>query len=377
MILRQPLHKNFDSLFHKSSSSNLQIDSLDGLRGIAVLFVIFSHMSNSGIHLSPTLNFSGSGKYGVFLFFVLSSFLLTLPMINRESTQFFNKGSWLRYFARRFFRIFPLFSIVLLLNFYFYFTTKVALITPFSFESFLQHIVLIKGESIFWTIPVEFKYYFVLPIVGFAFTLILKRKIILVVAFVTVLICLNIFYLFPPKDSIMNTVSLGPYLPIFLLGSFSAFLHSKITSCGGIKSNFLRIAFELSALGILMIIVILIPCFYSIIIGKTIETFKFHKDFLLFGLLWSSFLLFYLNGNQHISQILSSRFLRFIGIVSFSAYLLHMPVIKIINKMILLNPPIKVVLIIILTLSLSVLSHLIIEKPFIKISIRKPKVNMD
>jgi hypothetical protein len=74
--------------FDKTSSTNLQFGSLDGLRGIAVLFVVLSHLSNAGFNLTPVLNFAGSGKYGVFLFFVLSAFLLTFPLIDRNAAQF-------------------------------------------------------------------------------------------------------------------------------------------------------------------------------------------------------------------------------------------------------------------------------------------------
>lgn len=372
MLLKRLLRNISNSFFIKPSTTNFQIDSLDGLRGIAVLFVIFSHMSNMGINLSPTLNFSGSGKYGVFLFFVLSSFLLTLPIVNRKSTHFWDKDIWLRYFNRRLFRIFPLFSLVLFLNFCFSLATNVTLITTFSFTNFVRHITLIEGKSIFWTIPVEFKYYFVLPIVGFVFVSILKRKTIPVVIFIVVLIYLIMFHFWPPKDSIMNTVSLGTYLPIFLLGSLSAFLHSKIINYGGIKSNYLRFVFESLSLTIFFVIIILVPHFYSIATDKIIDLKIFHRDFLLFGLLWSFFLLFYLNGSQFISRILSTRFLRFIGIVSFSAYLLHLPIIKIINEIIFITQPLKVFLIIVVTLSISALSHLIIEKPFMKFSLRKP-----
>ena len=52
------------------SDNKLQINSLDGLRGLAVLAVFLSHTSNKGIFLIPNADFSGIGKSGVFLFFV-------------------------------------------------------------------------------------------------------------------------------------------------------------------------------------------------------------------------------------------------------------------------------------------------------------------
>ena len=45
--------------------------ALDGLRGLAVLLVVLSHASLHNVYLFPGLDFSGMGKPGVFLFFVL------------------------------------------------------------------------------------------------------------------------------------------------------------------------------------------------------------------------------------------------------------------------------------------------------------------
>ena len=57
------------------------LDALDGLRGLAVLVVIGSHLSNVGMLPRPGL--SGTGKSGVYLFFVLSAYLLTRILLQR------------------------------------------------------------------------------------------------------------------------------------------------------------------------------------------------------------------------------------------------------------------------------------------------------
>ena len=44
---------------------------------LAVLLVLLSHASNVQIFLWPGLDFRGTGRAGVFLFFVLSAYLLT------------------------------------------------------------------------------------------------------------------------------------------------------------------------------------------------------------------------------------------------------------------------------------------------------------
>src|SRR6218665_2303652 len=55
--------------------------SLDGIRGTAALIVLLSHTSLAGQTLAPWLNFGGTGHVGVYLFFVLSAYLVTLSFI--------------------------------------------------------------------------------------------------------------------------------------------------------------------------------------------------------------------------------------------------------------------------------------------------------
>lgn len=90
------------------------IRSLDGLRGIAILMVMFSHFCFIGENLSndvPIERLLLSGYLGVDLFFVLSGFLITGILLDHQHRQ-----RYLRVFYwRRALRIFPLYYFVLLL----------------------------------------------------------------------------------------------------------------------------------------------------------------------------------------------------------------------------------------------------------------------
>lgn len=195
-----------------------------GLRGIAVLFVVLSHLSNAGFNLMPVLNFAGSGKYGVFLFFVLSAFLLTFPLIGRTAKQFRHAGFWLSYALRRVLRIFPLYIVILLVSYLFSTLQPTPYVIELSGKELLDHLTLQAGKSIYWTVPVEFKYYLVLPFVAAGFALLLRRRLRWgLVCIAAVLATLH--WLWPARESELNTVELIPYLPIFLLGSLAAFAH--------------------------------------------------------------------------------------------------------------------------------------------------------
>ena len=82
---------------------------IDGLRSIAVFFVILFHFYSSV--------FTG-GYLGVDVFFVISGYVITLTIFKR-----FNKNQKIDvflFYKKRFFRIFPLLFVVILTSFIFY-----------------------------------------------------------------------------------------------------------------------------------------------------------------------------------------------------------------------------------------------------------------
>jgi len=90
-----------------------KLQSLDGLRAVAILLVFFHHMQQ---HI-PAVNlpvrvmkmYVAQGWMGVDLFFVLSGFLITGILLDtREAGNFFTG-----FYARRVLRIFPLYYLVL------------------------------------------------------------------------------------------------------------------------------------------------------------------------------------------------------------------------------------------------------------------------
>jgi peptidoglycan/LPS O-acetylase OafA/YrhL len=84
--------------------SEKHIDSLDGLRGIAILLVFFFHYLPRNLH-NPLSWLASLGWSGVDLFLVLSGFLITGILYDtRRSGNFFRA-----FYARRALRLFPLY----------------------------------------------------------------------------------------------------------------------------------------------------------------------------------------------------------------------------------------------------------------------------
>src|SRR3989304_8888623 len=135
--------------------------AIEGMRGIAALLVAISHLANNGYPLIPGIDLGGTGRSAVYLFFVLSAFLLMNQFLTADRARLV--AFTVDYLIRRTFRILPLFAAVLLL----YALAGVAWwstdreSSPLSIESALWHLALFEGRDFFWAVPVEFKFYLV------------------------------------------------------------------------------------------------------------------------------------------------------------------------------------------------------------------------
>jgi peptidoglycan/LPS O-acetylase OafA/YrhL len=140
------------------SSNNQHLPVLDGFRGLAAYTVVVSHATNA-TNLAGGLLGNGAGQVGVMLFFVLSGFLMGLLYLGTP----FDRISVWRFAIRRVARVVPLYYIML----------TIALIaagvggliardlTLYAVvpSDLIYHYSFIYGTSVFWTIPVELQFY--------------------------------------------------------------------------------------------------------------------------------------------------------------------------------------------------------------------------
>ena len=209
------------------TNQKLYVHALDGLRGMAVMAVFLSHTSLSGHYALPFLNSAGTGKMGVFLFFILSSFLLTYPfLLKREKA--FTKYAIINFSYRRFFRIYPLFVLYLFVAMVSSFLLPSVLNRPdsgipfyLSPLEFLQHIFLQQGKGVTWSILVEFRYYFVLPLIAYVYAVVFKGDFWKSMVTTIVLIVLSQQWI-PQTDVLNNDTRLLPYAPVMLTGTMLA-----------------------------------------------------------------------------------------------------------------------------------------------------------
>lgn len=352
---------------------NKKIPSLDGLRGFAALLVILSHTSLNKMYFFPHLDFSGFGKFGVFLFFLLSAFLLTYPFLKPEK-KLFSKAAMIRYWQRRTLRIYPLYITYLLAALVSTFLLDrmaniqgVGIPFPLTTTEFLKHITLLEGKSITWSIAVEFKFYFFLPLIAWGMKI--SRKIHPYYPYILLLSLIILSQLISPQgSSSTNDIRLLPYTPIFITGMILAQLQTDIDAAGGIKNSLQTTVKYITALCIISILY-QTPAIYSLL-NENVPSDFFHKRFIQFSILWGFVLFSIINSNGILKSIFSSHILRFFGAISFSLYLFHPVLISVVNK-IKADSPFDAWIVLGTTSLLACMSYYYFEKPISKIDFFK------
>jgi peptidoglycan/LPS O-acetylase OafA/YrhL len=145
----------------KPAGSLSYLPSLDALRAFAVCLVLHHHWVGP-----PDLP---TGPIGVWIFFVLSGFLITRILLSaRADTLHGNRHALLHFYGRRFLRIFPLYYFVLILGLFF--SEALRRDWPW-YVTYLQNYRMIWAsdpDGMFgvhlWTLAVEEQFYLVWPL---------------------------------------------------------------------------------------------------------------------------------------------------------------------------------------------------------------------
>ncbi|HET9096161.1 MAG TPA: acyltransferase, partial [Candidatus Baltobacteraceae bacterium] len=147
-----------------------RIRYVDGLRALAVLLVVAHHVMLHSPALHTPVPFASwahvmlEGSHGVDLFFVLSGFCLSYPLLQRLRTEHGARFEVSRYFAKRIVRIVPPYyaavALLLLIPATHAGVTAADVVKQLLF--FDWHTAFLNGS--FWTLCVELRWYFFFPI---------------------------------------------------------------------------------------------------------------------------------------------------------------------------------------------------------------------
>ncbi|OJT50072.1 acyltransferase family protein [Pseudomonas moraviensis] len=284
---------------------NTRYSGADGIRGFACLIVVFVHAS--AIFFSETyMPLAGTGKIGVWLFFVLSAFLLT----SKFESSGFSPYQLFSYALGRFLRIIPLFSIVVVL-YYIFGTAKID-----TTQDLKAALLLTQGFAHLWTIPVEFKFYLALPV--FAFLLVAAKRGggQAGAALATVALIGMQQWAWPYWETPESSISTHFYLSCFTIGCYCAvsidFYRKYISG---------RIATAL-AVFVIGCMVLSSPIMRYLLLDMPMDKWLQNK-FVYLSVLWGVFILALADGKGAIGCIMQSSVMKKIGAWSFSVYLIH------------------------------------------------------
>lgn len=372
-----------DVLFagRRLSDNRFQTDALDGLRGAAALIVFLSHTSNHGKYFLPNFNFTGIGKSGVWLFFVLSAFLLTSQFIEKQRTAF-SREALFNYSLRRVFRIYPLYIfyllIALLTSLFWYRLTGAHRATGIPFLltpiQFLQQATFQSGFGVTWSILAEVRYYLVLPFVALFFIRIAGNRLLPSVVFIGLLFALS-EYFWPQSAAQNNSPELGQYLPVFLMGSLLALLHHHWRLSPMHERPGIKLALELAGFAAIAVVLLLMPSVKSFLFGGAIDPSELHTQYALYGLLWSMLLFACLNGHGLIRGLFELKPLRYLGFISFSFYLWQDTYIEHLPRLV-GDLPFLAWLILGATVATSHVTYILIERPFSRVRYGRPSLSV-
>lgn len=196
---------------------------MDGLRAVACLLVVVLHLYGISGFTWPT----GIPKIGVWLFFVLSAFLLTTQLLNGVGLKDYAVGRMLR--------IVPPFLLAVVIY------RLVGTLTIDTWAKAFEVMTFRATSGHLWTIPPELTFYLVLPIIvallafagnrlAFMRSRWLGIEAIVLVAALILMLCWS---LYPPFENPENSIWLCWYSTPFLAGVVAAILVDRIKPTGG------------------------------------------------------------------------------------------------------------------------------------------------
>ena len=293
----------------KTDLNEIRHPEIDGLRGYLAFLVFLHHSYIWQVFLKtenwedPESNlFNQFGETTVVFFFIITAFLFTSKLIHNKSKEI----DWSEYLKSRFFRLFPMYFFSIIIVF-----ILVAILTQFKIrvsaienvKSILSWIffnvsknsningledTFILNSGITWTLPYEWAFYFLLPIIALFFKIKINFKVLLGFTAVAAIIL------------VINKSSLRHFMP-FVGGIIVALLNSKK----------LDTILKQKKYTVLAIILLAVSIYFFNGGRKPIQIIIASIVFLIIA-----------SGNNFFG-ILSSRFSRKFGQITYSLYLFH------------------------------------------------------
>ncbi|RJE72345.1 acyltransferase [Pseudoalteromonas sp. MSK9-3] len=324
----------------------MEIRKLNALRGLAASIVLITHFSDVTGWLDGALG-GRAGQYGVMLFFLLSGFLMSHLYFDRKA----DKENIKRYVISRIARVVPLYVLVVICSYSMHYFGYTGLYEITEVQSLIAHLLFVYGESVLWTIAPEIQFYVIF--IGLWKVACWRRGYIYVI--VTLVLIILFFSNFPrfygDFDGVpYNFFHLMRSLPYFLVGVLIGMHYKSANIPLYLRKNIFVFS--------LILIPLMYPHFSPVSSDAKVRMWLSYEVLFVMAAVFVSVVCFVPDNNR----LLSNRAGDFLGKISYSLYLLHMPIIQFINTF---EMPIAFKLILFLSSSVCVayLSFRWIEKP--------------
>ncbi|MDC6158984.1 acyltransferase [Bacillus albus] len=360
-----------------------RLTQLDSLRGLAALFVVFSHMTSIlpyfgdfkktnmendilNILLQSPLRLFLTGHESVIFFFVLSGFVLALPCFNS-----IKKDSYKTFMVKRFFRIALPYYVALVCTLLCITMFSGSHIggysdwfhslwsTPITLELIVKHLLLIgvydtdSYNFVVWSLVHEIRISIIFPLIILVVSRYSRKKVVLLNVIVSIAsYSIWKYYGLQEKTSLFATLY---YIPMFMIGALLAKNYRELIPKFNDFSQKKRITIFLVGIvlytypGILKDVKVIhkyVLDEWLVVIGAVL--------FILIGL-----------GNNSFSKMLLKGPLNFLGKISYSLYLYHS--IVLFSIIYLLGNKLSVIWILLITFILSfivsAIAYFIVERP--------------
>lgn len=331
------------------------IPALDGLRAISVIFVILRHFDITRLV---------SANLGVTIFFFISGFIITRLMLHEYQTQ--NGIKIFAFYKRRFFRLIPelflMLTAVVILAIALGLTVDWGQIFAGFFYYMNYYTIFLRHNGLDYTLPinplwslaVEEHYYFVFPLFFLAFVKNLKVMIRVIFGLLGIILIWRIFNIhvlgFTPKynyfatESRIGTILWGCLLAVFAHRNPGDFLKRLLTS---------------PWMGILAGAVLMMTMFIPGEENRHSWRYSLQGICLL---LWIGAILFS-SSLSWARNLLSLKPMVFLGKISYSLYLWHLPVYFFLPKIVTLPRSLFLILALSLSFLLAIVSYFLFAKP--------------
>jgi peptidoglycan/LPS O-acetylase OafA/YrhL len=298
----------------KRPASGRNIEALDGIRGLAVLLVLASH--TGAFHLN------GHGGVGVWLFFCLSAFLLTMPFAERPERAT-DAPTLRRYVARRLRRIVPAYYFIVAFEFLILGDVELAVLA--------RHLLFLQADSILWTIPQEVLFYALLPLLAASHVFVFRRsRPATVLGLAAIAVAANLALDASVFAMHGNGRWMRFYLGIFATGMAFAYAHASPRLARIVARPRLNRALGALGLGLLALLFLTskhyqLTWFASVPILRDLDVPMAWAYPGSFGVLCSALIYITLVcEGRWIQRLMSCLALRALGITSYSVYLWHL-----------------------------------------------------